>query len=190
MSTRSRWGAAGLVGLYLIWGLLAWSGKPAELVNDSYRFYPAERGLNWGAVFEPLNGGITTVVLFSTVYEPSAIAGIQVLAFMMASALLALGVLARLGGHWTGWVIATLALIISLQPAIWSTHMVLASESLAFTSVTLWLAAIVWLTALRQESWAGPVLLTGALGLVAATRPQMMLALVPGQLVLLVWSFR
>ncbi len=186
MSRRAWWLAGLLVLAYVAYTAWAWAGAPAVMTDDSYRYFGA-RWLDFSGVLEPLNGGVATALLFALIHEPVLIAGVQVLAFAAASSLLALAVVVRLRGHWTGWLLAIGVLVISLMPVFWSSHLALASESLMFTAANLWLASVVWLTTARRGE-AGPLVANAAaIALLALVRPQAMLALVPAQIVILVW---
>lgn len=171
---------------YGVVAALAWAGSPAVRIDDTYR-YLTERWPDFSAVLEPLNGGVATALLYAVVRDPVLIAGTQVLAFAAASALLALAVIRRLRGHWTGWLLAAFVLVISLLPVFWSSHLALASESLMFTAAMLWLASVVWLTTSRRGEIGPLVANAGAIAILALARPQAMLALVPAQFVILVW---
>ena len=186
MSRRAWWMAGGLVFAYLGFTAWAWAGAAAGRTDDSYRYYP-ERWLDFSGILEPLNGGVLASAVYAVLHDPVLIAGAQVLVFALASSLLAIAVVHRLRGHWTGWVLAVGVLAISLLPVFWSSHLVLASESLMFTAATLWLASAVWLSSARRGEIRPLVANTSAIALLAVVRPQAMLALLPAQLVLLVW---
>jgi hypothetical protein len=189
MSRRALFGATALITGYVVLGLALWGATPAAQTNDSYRYF-GSGDFSWPAIFEPLNGGIATSFLYAIAHNETSISLIQVLVSITAWSLLALAVLSRLRGRWTGWVIAGAVLLFSLQPAIWSSHFALASESLTFATAALWIASIVWLADAHRGQVLPLVGTTGAMALLALTRPQAMLAIVPIQLVILVWWSR
>lgn len=186
MSRRAWWLASGLVLAYLGFTAWAWSGEEAVRVGDSYRTYP-NSWLDFSGVLDTLNGGVATPFIYASLHQPVLIAGQQVFMFAIATSLLALATLHRLRGQWVGWVLASMVLAISLLPVFWSSHLVLAPESLVFTAATLWLASVVWLTSARRGEWRPLIANTAAFALLALVRPGAMLVLLPAQFILLVW---
>ena len=178
-----------LIAAYATWNVVAWRGQPAIETFDSYR-YVSPGDFNLMAIFEPLNGGFATSLLYALASEPTAISLLQVLIAVTAWSLLALAIVHRLTGSWIGWLLAVLVLLISMQSVFWSSHFALASESLAFSATVAWLASIVWLTSRHGSGTGAIVAVTLGMALMAATRPQAMLTLIPVQLVVLMWWAR
>lgn len=174
---------------YVLWNLVAWGNQPAQETFDTYRYF-GDWGWNLGAIFEPLNGGFAASLLYVIAPNPTLISLLQVVIAVVVWSLLALAIVHRLHGTWVAWALAIATLLTSLQSIFWSTHFALASESLAFSAAVMWLASIVWLTS-REGTGTGPLIgLTLAMTLMAATRPQAMLALLPVQIVILTWWTR
>lgn len=174
---------------YLAWNLLAWNGQPARETFDSYR-YLGDWGLDFVAIFEPLNGGIATSFVYALAPDPTLISLVQVLVSTAVWSLLALAVLQRLNGLWIGWLLAVAVLVVSMQSVFWSSHFAVGAESLVFSAAVAWLASVVWLTTQRAPGTVGIAATLAALLLVAVTRPQAMLALIPIQIILLIWWSR
>ena len=170
MFLRSRIAGTALIVGYIVLGLTLWRAQPASETFDSYRYF-VDGEFSWEAVFEPLNGGIATPFTYAIVHDPTAIALVQVFMSAVAWSLLALAVLHRLRGFWTGWVIAVLVLLFSLEPVVWSSHFALASESLMFTAAALWLAFILWLAGAHHGRALPLVATTAAMAGLALTRP-------------------
>lgn len=184
-----RTGGLMLVACYAAVVFLMWGFQPAQETFDSYR-YLGDWGWNPVMIFDALNGGFATSLLYVIAPEPILISFFQVLLSGLAWSLLALAILYRLQRTWVAWVLAITAMTLSLQSIFWSSHFAIASESLAFSATVTWLASIVWLAS-RSGSAVGPLIaITAALGLLAATRPQAMLALIPIQIVVLTWWAR
>jgi hypothetical protein len=187
--TSHRTGGLILVACYAAVVFLMWGFQPAQETFDSYR-YLGDWGWNPVMIFDALNGGFATSLLYVMAPEPILISFFQVFLSCLAWSLLALAILYRLQRTWVAWVLAITTLTLSLQSIFWSSHFAIASESLAFSATVTWLASIVWLAS-RSGSAVGPLIaITAALGLIAATRPQAMLALIPIQIVVLTWWAR
>jgi hypothetical protein len=186
MSRRAWWLAGGLVLAYLGLTAWAWSGAAAVLTAESDRRYP-DAWLDFSGVLEASNGGVVTPVLHAGIHSPVVIAGGQVFIFAAASSLFAIATIHRLRGQWTGWVLAVLVLALSLLPVFWSSHLALASQSLMFTSETLWLASVVWLCSARRGEMRPLIANATAIALLALVHPGAMLAILPAQFVLLAW---
>lgn len=175
-----------LLGIYFAWNVIAWAGQPARETFDSYR-YLGDWGLDFTSIFEPLNGGIATSLLYAPLANATAISFTQVLISAVAWAILAIAVLHRLPDLWTGWALAIAVLIISLQSVFWSSHFAIGAESLVFSAAVAWLASAVWLTSQSAPGTSAVIATLAGLMLVAITRPQAMLALIPIQIAMLIW---
>lgn len=184
-----RLGAAILIVSYVAWNLIAWGGQPAQETFDSYR-YLGDWGLNFVAIFEPLNGGIATSLLYAVFPDPTAISLTQVLVSAIAWSLLALSVLYRLAGRWTAWVLAVVVLLISMHSVFWSAHFAVGAESLVLSAAVAWLASLVWVAAQTAPGVGSVLTMLLALFMIGLTRPQAFLALIPVQVVFLIWWAR
>lgn len=189
MSRGQRIGLIALLGLYTALSLLLWAGRPAESNFDSYR-YLGDWGWQLWSILDPLNGGFATSLLYVIVPDQTAIGAIQVLIAVAAWGFLAFAIVRRLTGAWVGWLLAILVLTISLHSVFWSSHVALASESLAFSAAVFWLGAVVFLAGSGKPGGLALTLLTVGIAAIAITRPQAMLVLVPAQVVVLLWWTR
>lgn len=184
MSRRAWWLASGLVLAYLGFVSWAWSGKAAAFTAESDRRLTTT-WLDFAGVLDASDGGVLTPVLYASISSPVLIAGIQVIMFAVASSLLAIATVRRLRGHWAGWVLAVLVLVLSLLPTFWSSHFALASQSLMYTAAILWLASVVWLCSARRGEM-GPIIANAVtVALLALVQPGVLLALLPAQFVIL-----
>lgn len=176
-------GAVLLIVGYSFWNLFAVINSQAQESFDTYRYF--------GLVFDVQNPGFTTTALFMLIEDHQRI--IYALTFVSVTAwsLLSLTVIQRLRGSWVRWPLAVLTLVFSMTTPIWNYNTVLLTESLTVSTFILWLAAIVWLSNSSPERSNGQLvalLLTG--GLVIFTRPQLLIVIVPVQIILLIWISR
>jgi len=189
LQAAQKRGTVTLIAGYTILSLIFWAGRPAEVNFDSYR-YLGELGWNFQAIFEPLNGGFATSLLYVIVPDPTAISLTQILISVLAWSFLAVAIVRRLAGTWVAWVLSALTLLISFQSIFWSQHFAIASESLVFSAVVFWLAAIVFLAGSSAPGSASLAAITLGILAIAITRPQAMLVLIPVQIVVLLWWSR
>ena len=175
-----------LLGSYLALSLVFWAGQPAQENFDSYR-YLGDWGWSLPEIFEPLNGGFATSLLYVALPDASAISLSQVILSAGAWAFLAFAVMRRLSPSWAAWVLAIGLLLLSWHSVFWSSHFAIASESLVFSAVVAWLGAVVFLAGSSSPGRLALTLLILTLVGVAVTRPQAMLLLIPAQVVVLIW---
>lgn len=186
---RRTFVATAIIAIYVGWNLIAWAGQPASETFDSYR-YLGDWGLNFTAIFDPLNGGVATSLLYAVTPDPTLISLMQVLISSVVWSLLALAILHRLTGSWLGWVLTIATLAISMQSVFWSSHFAIGAESLVFSAAVAWLTSIVWLTSQSAPATSGVIATIAGMACIAATRPQAMLALIPIQIVIWIWWSR
>lgn len=189
MQAAQKRGTVVLIAGYTILSLILWAGRPAEENFDSYR-YLGDWGWEFWAILNPLNGGVATNVLYALAPDPQAISLLQVLISIAAWSLLAWAIVRRLAGSWVAWALSSLTLLVSFQSIFWSQHFAIASESLVFSAVVFWLAAIVLLAGTSEPGYMSVAALTLGMLAIAATRPQAMLVLIPVQVVILLWWTR
>ena len=73
---------------------------------------------------------------------------------------------------------------------MWSWHMLTYTESLTNSALVFWFASIVWLTAKSESALKSLIPFSSAAVLIALTRPQLLIFVLPTQLVILVWWWR
>lgn len=188
--SRKSWIIATLIlGVYVLWNLIAWGGTPAEESWDSYR-YLSGNGFTWNGVFHVMAIGITTPFLYGVVQDPTVIGLLQVASYGFAWSILALVVVRRLRGSWIGWLLLALLLAISMQNDLWSWNHLLVTESLVFTTAVLWLAALIWM-AESGDAWRSRLgLFYLSAVLVIFTRPLTVIVIVPISIIVIVWWAR
>ena len=168
---------------YGVWNFLAVFASEAQESYDTYRYF--------GLVFDVQNPGFTTSALFIIVNDHKTIIYVLTLISVIAWLSLSLALLQRLSGSWVRWPLVVLVLSFSMTIPIWNYNTVLLTESLTVSTFVLWLAAIVWLSSSNHENSKIPLvglLLAGALAIF--TRPQLLVVIVPVQVVLLIWIAR
>lgn len=155
----------------------------AQESYDTYRYF--------GLVFDVQNPGITTTALFMAVEDHQRIIYLLTAISVVSWSLLAGAVLWRLQHTWVRWPMAILILVFSMTTPIWSYNTVLLTESLTVSFLVVWLAAIVWVSQAATDNywWLLSGLMVSA-GLAIITRPQLLIVIVPMQVVLLVWIAR
>lgn len=167
---------------YVAWNLIAWFISEPQDGYDTYRYFQP--------LSEPLNPGITVNVVYLTLSSGQLITLAQVLLASAAWSFFALAILIRLNWRPVAWIMAVVVLLFSLTDPIWSWHLLTYSESLTNSALTFWLASIVWLAAKPNNALKALTPLTISAILVALTRPQLLIFVVPTQLVLLIWWWR
>lgn len=176
-------GAVLLIVGYAFWNLFVVINAQAQESYDTYRYF--------GLVFDVQNPGFTTTALFMFIEDHQGIIYALTFASVIAWSLLSLTVIQRLRGSWVRWPLAVLTLVFSMTTPIWNYNTVLLTESLTVSTFILWLAAIVWLSNSspeRSNVQLAALLLTG--GLVIFTRPQLLIVIVPVQIIVLLWISR
>ena len=167
-----------LLLLYTAANIWAWTGTEPVLTWDSGRYTS-------GDIFLFLNPGIPSTFLFSAVSDSSIATLFQVLIYVAAWISLALAILRSLQGTWTRWPLAVIALLTSLTSPLWAWNLVIGSEGLTVSAVVLWMSTMVWLAGSdRAVTW---VLSTTAASALLVTRPQMVIFVLPIQLVASLW---
>lgn len=168
---------------YAIWNIAAVMSSNAQESYDTYRYF--------GLVFDVQNPGITTTALFMAVEDHQRIIYLLTAISVVSWSLLAGAVMWRLRYTWIRWPMALLILLFSMTTPIWSYNTVLLTESLTVSFLVVWLATIVWVSQAEANNywWSLSGLLVSA-GFAIITRPQLLIVIVPIQVVLLVWTAR
>ena len=167
---------------YAVWNLIIWNfSEPVDSYDTIRYFQPLS---------DTLNPGIVVNSIYLTLNSGTLITLAQVAIATTAWVLLALAILVRL--RWTpvGWFMTIIVLLFSLTNPIWSWHMLTYTESLTNSALVLWFASIVWLTARPSSALKSLIPFSIAAILVALTRPQLLVFVLPTQLVILVWWWR
>ena len=167
---------------YAAWNLTAWYITEPQDSYDTYRYFQP--------LSEPLNPGIIVNSIYLTLESNTLITLAQVLLATAAWVFFTVAVLIRLNWRTAGWVMATVMLLFSLTQPIWSWHMLTYSESLTNTALVFWLGSIAWLTARSQSALKSLIPFSVAASLIALTRPQLLIFVLPTQLVILTWWWR
>jgi len=168
--------------IYFMWNYWAAFAHGMQESYDTSRYF--------GGAFDIQNPGISTTFLFTTIEEPLWIMFTLVALSCIAWIGLAWIVIRQLENFPVRWLLAGLLLLISMSAPIWSWHTVLLSESLTQTTVVLWLITIIWMMG-QHDHFGVPILFsTLAAGLVIVTRPQLLMVIIPAQLMFLFWRAR
>jgi hypothetical protein len=179
--TRKALGALVFVA-YLVWNLVAWYFTEPQDSYDTYRYFQP--------LSEPLNPGIVVNSIYLTLESNTLITLAQVLLATAAWIFFSVAVLVRLNWRTAGWVMAAVTLLFSLTQPIWSWHMLTYSESLTNTTLVFWLGSIAWLAARSPFALKSLIPISIAASLIALTRPQLLIFVLPTQLVILTWWWR
>lgn len=171
-----------LIGGYVLWNVLAWFFSEPQDSFDTYRYFQP--------LADPLNPGITVNFIYITLNSGQWITLTQVILATAAWSFLALAALIRLRWNPAAWVMSVVLLLLSLSTPLWSWHMLTYTESLASTALTFWLASIVWVSVQQGNALKALTPFTVAAILIALTRPQLLVFVLPTQLVILVWWWR
>ena len=139
---------------------------------------------------DPLNPGIIVNSIYLTLNSGTLITLAQVVIATTAWVLLALAILVRLRWSPVAWIMASVVMLFSLTDPIWSWHMLTYTESLTNSALVFWFASIVWLTARSSSALKSLIPLSIAATLIALTRPQLLIFVLPTQLVILIWWWR
>ena len=168
--------------VYVAWNLVAWNLSEPIDSYDSIRYFQP--------LSDPLNPGIIVNSIYLTLNSGTLITLAQVVIATTAWVLLALAILVRL--RWTpvAWLMAIIVMLFSLTTPIWSWHMLTYTESLTNSALVFWFASIVWLTAKADSALKSLIPFSSAAVLIALTRPQLLIFVLPTQLVILVWWWR
>ena len=162
---------------YVIWNLLAATLSSMEFSWDSDRYF--------STVLDPQNPGVITTALFRAIENHTAIMFVLVGIYAAVWLILVWGIVRAFRGSAAGWVLSILLLLISMSTPLWSWNTVLLSESLTTSAVVLWIASVVWFIASRERS-AGMLAWTSVATLaVVACRPQLLIVVIPAQLILI-----
>ena len=164
---------------YAVWNLIIWNfSEPVDSYDTIRYFQPLS---------DTLNPGIVVNSIYLTLDSGTLITLAQVAIATTAWVLLALAILVRL--RWTpvGWFMTIIVLLFSLTNPIWSWHMLTYTESLTNSALVFWFASIVWLTARPSSALKSLIPFSIAAILVALTRPQLLVFVLPTQLVILIW---
>ena len=176
------WTVLLIVG-YALWNLLAVLNAQAQESFDTYRYF--------GLVFDVQNPGFTTTALFMLIDDHQKIIYVLTFISVIAWSLLILALVQRLRYSWIRWPLAILILFFSMTTPIWNYNTVLLTESLTVSTLILWFAAIVWLTNSSPHRSKLPLVALLFLGGFAIfTRPQLLVFIVPVQIILLIWISR
>ena len=168
--------------VYVAWNLVAWNlSEPTDSYDTIRYFQPLS---------DPLNPGIVVNSLYLTLNSGTLITLAQVMIATTAWVLLALAILVRLRWNPVAWIMSSIVLLFSLTTPMWSWHMLTYTESLTNSALVFWFASIVWLTAKSESALKSLIPFSSAAGLIALTRPQLLIFVLPTQLVILVWWWR
>lgn len=170
-----------LFAAYSIVNVVAWWGKEPVLTWDSSRY-------TGGDIFLFLNPGITPTLLFSSTNSLDLATFVQLVVYVLAWSSLSAAVLFSLRSTWIRWPLAVLGLVVSLTSPLWTWNLVVGSEGLTVSALVLWMSSLVWLAATRRSN----VVLLSALAaaVLLITRPQMLIFVVPIQIVASIWWVR
>ena len=168
--------------IYVAWNLVAWNlSEPTDSYDTIRYFQPLS---------DPLNPGIVVNSLYLTLNSGTLITLAQVMIATTAWVLLALAILVRLRWNPVAWIMSSIVLLFSLTTPMWSWHMLTYTESLTNSALVFWFASIVWLTAKSESALKSLIPFSSAAVLIALTRPQLLIFVLPTQLVILVWWWR
>jgi hypothetical protein len=168
--------------VYVAWNLVAWNlSEPTDSYDTIRYFQPLS---------DPLNPGIVVNSLYLTLNSGTLITLAQVMIATTAWVLLALAILVRLRWNPVAWIMSSIVLLFSLTTPMWSWHMLTYTESLTNSALVFWFASIVWLTAKSESALKSLIPFSSAAVLIALTRPQLLIFVLPTQLVILVWWWR
>jgi hypothetical protein len=168
---------------YSLWNLLAVMATQPQESYDTYRYF--------GIIFDVQNPGFMTSALFISIGDHQRIIHALILISVTAWSLLAVALLHRLRFTWIRWPLAVLTLLFSMTTAVWNYNTVLLTESLTVSTFIIWFAAIVWLASSTPTGSLWPLVgLLAAGGLAIFSRPQLLIIIVPIQVVLLIWVAR
>lgn len=172
-----------LIGGYVLWNAMAVVAAQPQESYDTYRYF--------GLVFDIQNPGFITSALFISIEDHLTIIYVLTGIAVIVWSLLALALLYRLNFTWVRWPLAIIILFFSMTTPIWSYNTVLLTESLTVSTLVLWLASIIWVTSSVHSNSLWPLVgLLVAAGLTIFSRPQLLLVIVPIQIVLLIWIAR
>ena len=180
--TRERFAIGLTVVLYLAWQALAWWGSAPEESGDTWRYFELP-------LSEPINTGFTTPLLFQTVSDQRLITLVMVAFSAIAWLLLAAAVYRAIPRHAVGGALAIATLIISMTSPMWSWNVFLYSESFTFSSLILWLAALIWAARIRSFDTISASVFAVASLVLCLTRPQLAVVIAPVTLVVAAWGF-
>lgn len=169
------------IAAYALVNLATWWGSEPVTTWDSPRY-------TGGDIFLFLNPGIPPTVLFSAFDDARVPTLIQTILYAAAWSSLAAAIVVSLRSTWAKWPIAILALVASLTSPLWSWNLVVGSEGLTVTAIVFWISTFVWL-ATSSRTWAIVFNTAVACGLIV-TRPQMLIFVIPIQIVATIWWVR
>mgnify|MGYP001057528028 CR=1 FL=1 len=163
---------------YVAWNLIVWNlSEPVDSYDTIRYFQPLS---------DTLNPGIVVNSIYLTLNSGTLITFAQVAIATAAWVLLALAILVRLRWTSVAWFMTIIVLLFSLTNPIWSWHMLTYTESLTNSALVFWFASIVWLTARSSSASKSLIPLSIAATLIALTRPQLLIFVLPTQLVILI----
>ncbi len=170
-----------MLGVYALVNVAAWSGTEPVLTWDSSRYTSGE-------IFLFLNPGVPPTLLFSSIASLELATFVHVAVYVLAWSSFVLALLNSLKVTWIKWPLTIITLLISLTSPLWSWNLVVGSEGLTVSSLVLWMSALVWLSASSRTM----VFFLSALAAAAVliTRPQMLIFVIPIQLIASLWWIR